>query len=223
MYRLGERPQKRTNLLLLGLMFLSIIGLLGGGVWYLSRNSSKIQNPGVVVRSVSDTNGPNQAFDESNFTINLPNDWRLEAKSPTHYTWRSTKKDQDDRTLNLYFDQIPATLAVTRMVPVRAEGDHLFASSVSDDCSNFTGIGAGGAQSKGAAAAPAKWQGIDFVCDLSQPNRNAVGTSSADGVNKVTLSGKTSGHHALFFLYIDQNISPNYTIFYNALSSFRLK
>jgi hypothetical protein len=95
---------------------------------------------------------------------------------------------------------------------------------MSDVCLTFTGAPASSAQT--AQSLPnqlAKWQGINFMCDLSNYNNNSVGTSSLQGINTVTLTGSTTGRHSFFFLYVDHNIQPDYSIFTNALKSFRVK
>lgn len=59
---------------------------------------------------------------------------------------------------------------------------------------------------------------------MSYINDYIVGTSSAaSGTNKVELAGPTTGKHVFFFVYNDQNISPDAVIFQEALRSFRAK
>jgi hypothetical protein len=230
MYRFGRRLapwhnyQKRA--LTMVIMALLVIAVIVG--WYIDNNSGTtiIHNAGAKTTTVN--NKPSvQTFNETVFTIQLPNDWKLinHSISPYDiYTWQDTTKYQDNRNLNLYVDTIPTTLAVSRLQPVTAEGDLLQLGELSDTCINFTGSPVSSAQA--AQSLPnqvAKWQGINFICDLSDYNNNSIGTSSQQGVNTVTLTGPTTGRHSFFFLYTDHNISPNYTIFSDALLSFRVK
>jgi len=156
------------------------------------------------------------------FSVSLPVDWVKRANkdipAPT-YSWVGTAKDDVARWLNIYIDTIPSALAVNRMLPVAANGASLsLLANVSDNCTTFTG-----ANDSKQISLPAKWQGITFLCDTGNYIRDVVGTSSAEGINTVTLTGATHGRHRLFFTYTDNSPSPDYSIFTDALSSFRLK
>lgn len=73
-------------------------------------------------------------------------------------------------------------------------------------------------------AVPAKWDGVDFLCDMDSKFRNVVGSSSPGNINKVTLTSQTSfTPHSFFFVYEDNNYNPEYTIFYEMLDSFKVK
>jgi hypothetical protein len=230
MYHFGSRlaPWRnyRKRALTMVIMVLLVVAAIAG--WYIDNNSGTtiIHNAGVKTTTINATPSV-QTFNEPVFTIQLPNDWKLinHTVSPYDiYTWQDTTKYQDNRNLNLYVDTIPITLAVSRLLPVTAEGDLLQLGELSDACINFTGPPVPSAQA--AQSLPnqlAKWQGINFICDLSNYNNNSIGTSSQQAINTVTLTGPTTGRHAFFFLYTDHNISPNYTIFTNALLSFRVK
>jgi len=196
--------------------------------WYIDSHSGTtiIHNSVAKTTFVSATNTPVQTFNETDFTIQLPNDWKfiVQTTGPYHfYTWQDNAKYEENRILDLYVDTIPGT-AVNRLQPVSAEGNRLQVGKLSDDCLTFTGPPVSSAQA--AQSLPnqlAKWQGINFMCDLSNYNNDAVGTSSPQGINTVTLTGPATGKHSFFFLYVDHNIQPDYTIFTNALESFRVK
>jgi len=134
-----------------------------------------------------------------------------------NYSWQGTNKN-NTRWLNVYMDTIPASLAVNRVLPVMGNGAALsLPTNVSDNCTTFTG-----ASNSTQLSVTAKWQGITFLCDTGNYVRDVVGTSSLEGVNTVSLSTTTSGNHHFFFTYTDNSSSPDYTIFTNALKSFRL-
>jgi hypothetical protein len=115
-------------------------------------------------------------------------------------------------------DTIPTNIGVNRVLPVQGEGSRVIPTTVSDTCADFTGDKVPGNQNT-----PAKWGGIDFLCDLANYERDVVGTSSSDGVNTVKVTGATTGTHQIFFTYTDNGATPDFTIFVNAVTSFRMK
>jgi hypothetical protein len=151
----------------------------------------------------------------------LPSDWKFISHQTSVYdiyTWHNTKTDPGVEQLQVYFDTIPPSLGVNRVLPVQANADELTPTTVSDTCANFTGN-----KVPGSAKTPAKWDGINFLCDLANYERDVVGTSSSAGINTVTLTGPATGAHKLFFTYTDNGATPDFTIFTNAIQSFRLK
>jgi hypothetical protein len=104
-----------------------------------------------------------------------------------------------------------------RVLIIHGESDHLGTDgSVSDNCSTFTG-------GTSKSSTPAKWEGVAFLCDQANQQRDVVGTSSTDGVNVVLLKSPGNGAmHKYFFTYTDYSINSDYTVFYNALNSFRM-
>ena len=159
-------------------------------------------------------------YDEPDFGIDLPTSWHPVPRPVgpyQSYTWQSSDVGTDGQQIELYEDTIPTQFAVNRILIIDGEVDHVTLNgTASDNCSKFT---------KGAATiqegAPAKWQGIDFICDQSNTERDVIGTSSTDGVNTVILLNQSTGiKHKFFFTYTDYSLNPDYTIFYNALNSF---
>jgi len=72
--------------------------------------------------------------------------------------------------------------------------------------------------------ASAKWQGIDFLCDQNNLERDVVGTSSLDGINTVSLNSPSGGGaHKFFFTYTNQSINGDYSVFTDAVTSFKMK
>lgn len=163
---------------------------------------------------------PTQAFHLKTFQINLPKDWQ-QITPPTAsaaYSWRGATKDNNARALDVYIDAIPANFAVNRMLPLTANGSGVQATGgVSNNCSTFT---LASTTDPHTGIAPSKWDGIDFLCDMANYVRNVVGTSSADGVNTLSVSGP-SGTHRYFFVYTDHSGEPEYDTFTQALQSFQ--
>lgn len=225
MYRLGENTIKRRHhrMVFYGI---GVILLLAGGVYArqnLRATTVIADPPPPTVKSVAADSSAMQHIDEPLFALDLPKDWKLESHRTQGfnvYSWHSSDTETAGRLLSIYIDSIPASLGVNRAVLVKSDGDRLIPSGeVSDNCASFTSKSAGAP----LTASPAKWSGINFLCDLGNYLRDVVGTVSSDGLNRVELTGGTSGRHALFFTYTDNNIEPDFTIFTNALQSFKLK
>ena len=223
MYKAGYRRHK-SHIIRFLLGIIVMVTVVAAIAWFF-RGTNSVVNPAPVTRTVSSNEGATKSFDEGIFTFSLPADWIVESHDTQQYTLRSTKKYYDNRTLNIYLDTIPPNFALNRLLPVQVQGNTIQPGTVSDDCRSFTGGSISGAQqAQSLPNTPAKWQGISFLCDLSNYNRNAVGTGSVgSALNTITLSGPTSGKHSFLLVYTDHNVNPDYNIFYEMLQSFRLK
>ena len=163
-------------------MILLLVAVATG--WYIESHSGTtiIHNPVAKTTYVTTANTPVQTFSETDFIIQLQTDWKFIGQTTgpyNFYTWQDTTKYEDNRILDLYVDTIPG-MAVSRLQPVSADGNRLQIGTMSDILLTFTGAPASSAQT--AQSLPnqlAKWQGINFMCDLSNYNNNSVGTSFA--------------------------------------------
>lgn len=223
-YHLGKRQvsHHKRNVVLLAFGVPMIIAGALFAKSFFNANTVISPPPPAVVTNVTSNEGPTKQFDEGVFTISLPTDWvytgrQTEIAPYAPYTWHNTKANPGVEQLAVYVDTIPTNLGVNRVLPVQGEGDRTIPTTVSDTCADFTGN-----KVPGSATTPAKWDGINFLCDLANYERDVVGTSSADGVNTVKVTGST-GSHQIFFTYTDNGATPNFTIFEDAVSSFRLK
>lgn len=222
-YRLGKRHvshRKRHVVVFLVVLILIAAGAIAVKT-YFKPDTTISAPPAPVSTKVIDSNGGTKHFDEGIFTISLPADWKFvghQTASYNIYTWHNTKTNPGVEQLQIYLDTIPASLGVNRVLPVQGNGNRVVPTEVSDNCANFTGNKVPGPENT-----PAKWDGINFLCDLGNYERDVVGTSSSDGINIVKLAGSTTGHHNLFFAYTDNGPTPDYTIFTDAVQSFRLK
>lgn len=228
-YRLGHRRRGRSfHVRGVIAVTLLVIGLVAGGVYLLSKEQFHASETQTSVRQVADPSEDNKTFDEKQFTIALPKDWKLlrSQQTPTiQYEYQSTKRFADNRFITVYVDSLPPKFAVSRMLPVTAQGDSLTIGTMSDRCSNFAGPEINNTtQSNGAGDIAAKWNGVNFICGLSYYTDYIVGTGAAgEPLNQVTLTGESGAKHVLLFVYNDQNISPDPNIFFDALRSFKLK
>lgn len=224
MYRMGSRTHHK-RLFLYGLLAFALVwtGIVLA-VIYLNRDQTVINQAPTVTRQVDVSNMPTKTFDEDAFSIALPSDWKYLGRDPSTvyhpYRWQSTAQNETGRMLAVYVDNIPVDMAVNRLLPLEVQGDHLMPGTVSDNCTTFTGDGAGDAPSKNVTA---KWAGVNFICDMENYERDVVGTGSTRAINSVEFTGQQTGTHTLFFTYTDNTAQPDYTIFSDALSSFKLK
>ena len=151
-------------------------------------------------------------------TFELPSGWTEESIAQTvsspRYSFRSASTDA--RQLQIYIDNPPRRFGLNRAIVVSPVGDSIVASTVSDNCTTYTD---GSKRDESTGFAPAKWQGIDFYCDVANYARAVVGTVSKDGFNYVNVTEPKFGTHKLFITYIDNNISPDYTTLYNIVNS----
>lgn len=162
-------------------------------------------------------------IDKPLFKLELPEGW-TETKPDAsmvpapQYVFVSNPKDQ--QILRLYVDNVPSAMGINKALTVSARSDTLDHDSVSENCVNYTELSKKDVRT---GLAPAKWQNIDFLCDVGNPQRPLVGAVSADGMNYVKLTGPTVGEHKLFIVYGDYSINPNYTTFYDILNTLHMK
>jgi hypothetical protein len=225
MYRVNKKTKYRNWIVPLLLLVAVASLLFGAGVWIKNDVGTVItKQDGASIRHVGTGEGK-VTFDEPYFKITTPSDWKLYQKSasPLTYYFKNTKKNADDRNLVLYVDADTKSYAVNRVLPVSADGKKLVTGEISDTCANFAGPGADSAQeAQSQADVIARWQNVSFLCDLSHANRNAIGLSSSEGINTVTLKGRT-GAHSYFLLYTDHNIRPDFSLVDEIFSSLEAK
>jgi hypothetical protein len=180
-------------------------------------------NPGrELTTTVKATNAADAHFDEAVFSFNLPIDWKKTGElttGPYHkFSYQATLKNADNRFLDIYLDSIPADMPVNMEVAVHGNGAHLSHGEVSSNCTEFTNPTV-----PKTLKVRAKWDGVDFLCDMDGTTRTIAGTSAPGTINKVSVENVGFTKHDLFFVYEDDNYNPDYGIFYNVLDSFSLK
>lgn len=224
MYRLGERlnrKKRKRYLMAVILMAILLISLVTAYIVYqISHTKTTLhQSAGTVVR-VDIPNSATVNYDEGLFSVSLPKTWQQisQPSSLYHiYSWRTLSTNS--QTLDIYQDTIPTNFAVNRELAIQSEGNHLsIIGLVSDNCASFTKP-----TSNMVTGTPAKWQGVNFLCDLANYERDVVGTGSSDGINSIGLTSNLNGLHHFFFVYINNTINPDFTTFYQILNSFNLK
>lgn len=224
MYRLGEREHKHHKLyIFFGVFGVIIIIALFAAKHFLT-SETKLDNTGpAIVTDVSYEQTKLQAVDAATFTMKIPASWKLSsivAEDPRpSYIWQGTVAEDKNRWISVYVDKQLANFAVNRAIHILANGSNLSViGSTSDNCTSFTGV-TGSTTGK----SPAKWESIDFICDSGNYQRDVVGTVSPDGLNNINIAGTLKGPHRYFFTYTDNSNQPDYTIFSEALRSFKAK
>lgn len=160
---------------------------------------------------------------EENFEFELPGDWReidrINRPTEQSITWQATSRDEDNRWLKLYKNTIPDD-PIVRLLPVTVNDNRLQRGQLSAHCATFTG-----SNDNNERFPVAKWEDVEFRCDANRTvNVNIIGTGQrGQPFNTFEITGVNSGTNRYFFVYTDQNIRPNFDIFYNAVGSFRAK
>ena len=224
MYKLGERPHHKQKLY--AFLILLLAGFIMAGVWtadtYLQPETTLSSSEGVV-RHVDVVKPATKQINTSIFSMEILKNWQPQESQlipKAQYSWRGTGKEESSRSLDLYVDTIPATMAVNKLLPLRAAGDQMVVGdNISDNCINFTDSTQA---DKRTGMVAAKWSGVDFYCDTGNYARNVIGTGSPEAINSVKLDGRASGSHRFFFVYTDHSAEPDYAILTDLLSSFRV-
>ena len=162
---------------------------------------------------------------EDNFSIDIANSWHEVPRPPGPYnsfTWEVSEKGTNGQQIQIFEDTIPPNFSVNKMLVVEGGIEQLqISGSASENCVKYT---KGTVETSGRVAVPARWQGVDFLCDTASSQRDVIGTSSVDGINTVIMKSPVQGtSHKFFFTHTDHRISPDYTDFYDALQSFRMQ
>jgi hypothetical protein len=228
MYKLGKRSHKKHW----GLLFGIVILLLGGGVYVLMffhpQATATIQNATAVTKHYDGGSAAKVHFTEGDFSFDLPQSWKLvthQAVTYNSWTFQGTAGDDAHRIIMIYEDAIPLSQAVNRVLVVDNQNNSLsHSNSVSDNCLNYTSPAQQSApEAIRTKIVTDKWENVNFLCDIGNYLRNVTGTSSVQGINTISLTGKTAGTHKFFFTFTDATISPDYSPLYNMLDSFTLK
>jgi hypothetical protein len=219
-YRFGRRPLS----IIIGTILIILLGLFFGVILPSAHRNSLQNNNSPLVSQVK-VSTDNTVVDEPNFSFSLPGKWTLASKdwdARYHaWMWQQSIKDAAGRWFRVYQDTIPADQAYNYLLPVTGEGSGLTPGQMSGKCSDFTTTQAVRLEN-GTFAAPSKWQQVSFLCDYANQASQTVGTSSTEGINIVSLTG-TKGTHKYFFIYSDNNFSPDYGLMSAILSTFKSK
>lgn len=229
MYRFNRKvPRKKKRYAVLRFILkLLVLAAVIFGIWlYLKRPRVNINDSGAKLVPTAFDEPAKRHIAEPLFGLDLPADWKeVERRAaPLHMiTWKGTTKESAARTIDIYIDTIPTSLAINRLLPVSGEDDRLAVSPASENCVLFSDETA---KLSPADAAKLKvltvtWQKVTFLCDIPNSLRNVIGTGSVEGLNKVSVTGPVNGRHSFFIVYTDASAHPDEKTFPDVLRSFR--
>jgi hypothetical protein len=222
MYQHGRRTRRPKNTSIFAATFFVATILMVVSWWFVRSDissSTERKSTVPILTEIADDEDT-VLITKNYFTLELPSDWKpLEERNDRtahFYSWRSSKKGGEDRTLTLHVDSMPANYKLNRLLPVTPNQNRLTVGTLSDDCVNFTGSAS---RPAGQSNNPfdAKWENITFTCDPIVTNQT-IGTATANNGIRTTMSG-----NAYFFFYEDHNIYPDDQIFINIVKSFVAK
>ena len=228
MYQADQKPlnkrRRRFKRLIIALLILAVLAGIVVYILHHLKPNTTIHQAAAITTNISSSNDKKLHYVEPDFSIDIPATWQPQPRPPHTYesfTWQVSEKGTNGQTITIFEDTIPANFAVNRELAVQGEVDHIVPEGdASDNCSTYT---KGTAITNGEFGVPAKWQGVSFLCDQSNTERDVIGTSSTDGVNTVILKTSQGVSHKFFFSYENQNFAtPDYSAFYDALRSFKM-
>ncbi len=225
MYRVDRRIHRHKRArrrLLIAIALLVVVGSIYGLVHLRISPKQQVRNSPPVSKAYNAESSKKITVSKQYFTLQLPAGWQeigvANASVVARYSFRSAAGQA--RLMDLYIDGQPNNLGLNKAIVVNGSGDGVIHDVVSDNCTTYTD---GSKKNPQTGLAPAKWQGIDFSCDMANFARALVGTISKDGLNHFNGTGPVHGTHQYLILYTDNNISPDYTVLYDILSSLRFK
>lgn len=224
MYRVDKRIHKHKRarrVLILSITLAVIVGLIYGLFHLRIEPEQNIHNAAPLSKKFDTGNSKKVTVDKAEFMMFLPEGWTENKPWPGVYapTYSYRSPTNDSQLIELYFGDVSPKFAVNKALVVASQGDGLSYDVVSENCTTFTD--AKKANQNGELLA--KWQGVDFYCDIVNSSRAVVGTISKDAINQVQVRGPKTGQQKLFIVYTDNHITPDYSTLYTILGSIRFK
>ena len=223
MYRLGHQIRHRYRWYIAILLLVIVLAVVGAVIFRRGLKTDTSLSQSKVITQYYSAVGTNTVHvTEPTFSVVLPAGWKSvsDPNSPYQvYSWQGTGDDAN-RRIDIYIDNLPASLAVNRLLPVQINNDRLEAiGPVSDNCTDFT---TPTAQSPTTGTLAAKWDGVDFICDVANYERDVVATGAAGGVNTIVMTGPITGSHHVLLTYTDNSSGADYSIFISIVKSFQI-
>ena len=203
--------------------------IFAGLIWFVF-----IRNNGDITSNFNKEGGQiavvqpaKKVLENEYFKITLQSTWESNGrKNPfsnqVYYEFQNKAKSEDNRYLRVYVDVFPRDFALNRLMPISVVDNMAVPGVISDECDTFTGAPASADARAKADTWTAKWQGIDFVCNMTNA-QNYAGTASVEEGIATTFTNSGGVNHKYFFVYIDHNVRPDYQQFSDALKSFTTK
>ena len=227
MYHVGKQIHKhrkvRRNLIVFFLIF-----AFGVFVFWLMNlritPKQELYNSAPLSNSYDVTENKKITIEKPLFSLELPSGWKENAIEPSplapKYRFSNPDSKSGGQMIELFIDTVPTAIAINKVLVVEPSEKGINHEQVSENCTTFTESNLTNPKS---GTAPARWQGVNFICDTGNYARQVVGIASTEGINQVTVTGSTNGTHKLFILYYDNTITPDYNILYEILNSLQFK
>lgn len=228
-YRANKRPKTKKRRRLMRLIIFLIVMALAVAGYITVKNMLKpqtvIKQSRATERKVTYDDAKTKRYELPDFTINIPVAWTQLARPAgpyQSYSWQTSSAGSNGQLIEIFEDTIPPNYGFNRALIVSGQDDHLnIEGTASDNCSKYTKKQA---STPGQISSIAKWQGVDFLCDLGNTTRDVIGTSSTDGLNFVILNNTSTGAaHKFLFSYTNHGLNPDYNVFYQALQSLKMQ
>ena len=231
-YKHGKSARRISNRPLIMIFAATLLILAALYFVFIGSSNTTVKNDNKPLISNVKASKNSTDIDEQIFKLSLPGTWKLTARNwdarYTAWQWSLDDKHFAGRWFEVFLDTIPTDKAYNYLLPVTSAGSTLQLGSISDNCVNFT-PGASPTTDRptytplSKASLPSKWQQVNFICDNTSVSHQLVGTSTKESINSVTLTGPTKGSHKFFFLYNDNNFTPDFSVITTILSSFQVK
>lgn len=230
MYIANQRQKKINVWIYIKYIFIVFIlfVVLALIIWYIfiRNNDSSSSNFSKVGVEVAEVKPETKVITNELFKMTFPTTWELNGKknpysNQVYYEYQNKLKNYDNRMLKVYVDVFPSDFPINKLLPISVINNKIIPNELSEDCHTFNGapMALNDGQVK-ASTWHAKWQGVSFICDMQSLQQNNVGTASLEEGYGVTIANKNGNKHKYFFVYIDHNVRPEYSIMKNAIESF---
>lgn len=225
MYRLGKQIHKHRRIQRFIIILLLVLFFVALVYWLMHLRiapTATIRNDTPVSKNYTSSQDAKITVTKPELKMELPGGWveRKVIASPTGPRYTFAAPTGKAQVLDIYIDNPPTNFAINKAIVVSAQGSTLTHDYVSENCVTFTDPKYKNPQT---GFAPARWQEIDFICDMANANRQVVGTISRDGMNQVGTTGLSGATHKVFMTYTDNDITPSYSTLYDILSSMQFK
>jgi len=223
MYRLGHQIRHRYRWYIVTLMLIIVLAVIGIVIFHHGlKTDTSLSQSKVITQYYSATGTDTMHVTEPTFSVYLPAGWKpiSDPNSPYQvYSWHGTGDDAN-RRIDIYIDNLPTNLAVNRLLPIQINNDQLEAiGPVSDNCTDFT---TPTAQSSTTGTVAAKWDGVNFICDVANYERDVVAIGATVEVNTIVMTGPITGSHHVLLTYTDNSSDADYSIFTSIVESFEI-
>jgi hypothetical protein len=225
MYRLGKQIHKHRRIQRIAIVLLLVVLFAALVYWLMHLRiapTATIRNDTPVSKNYTSSQAAKVTINKPEFKMEIPGGWteRKVETSPTGPRYTFAAPTGEPKMLDIYIDNPPTNLAINKAIVISLQGNGLTHDYVSENCVTFTDPKYKNPQT---GFAPARWQEIDFICDMANSSRQVVGTISHDGMNQLSTTGVSGATHKVFMTYTDNDITPSYSTFYDILGSVQFK